>query len=162
VFFEGGAWRIGRGGIGECKVKEAAKMALGIYKKGQGYWTRLMSAIAFGLLVLMGAVWVWDLLATARIGNIETVYVQAAAIVVVLGVFGWLGFYLIALKPKVVDFMIATEGEMKKVNWSNRREVLGSTWVVIALVFIIAMYCFSADRIFQFFFQWVRVLDTVE
>ena len=29
--------------------------------------------------------------------------------------------------------MIATEGEMKKVNWSTRREILGSTWIVIGL-----------------------------
>ena len=32
-------------------------MAVAIYKKGQGYWVRLMSAIACGTLILMGAVW---------------------------------------------------------------------------------------------------------
>ena len=46
-----------------------------------------------------------------------------------------LGF--IARKPsQTVDFMIATEGEMKKVNWSTRREILGSTWVVIAVTML--------------------------
>jgi len=134
-------------------------MAVGIYKKGQGYWTRLMSAIALGLLVLMGVVWLWDLLATARIGSIQTAYVQAASAVIVLAVFGGLGFYLIGLKPKVVDFMIATEGEMKKVNWSSRREVLGSTWVVIVFVILVAIYCLCADLAFETLFRALGVLE---
>ena len=135
-------------------------MAAGIYKKGQGYWTRLMSAIALGLIVLMGVVWLWDLLATARVGTIQTVYLQAAGAVIVLGVFGYLGYYLLARKSGVVDFMIATEGEMKKVNWSSRREILGSTWIVIALTIIIAILCFAYDRVFQLLFQWIDVLET--
>ncbi|MDY7107942.1 MAG: preprotein translocase subunit SecE [Planctomycetota bacterium] len=135
-------------------------MGAGIYKKGQGYWTRLMSAIAFGLIVLMGTVWLWDLLATTKIGDIQTIYVQAGGAVLVLGFFGILGFYLIGRKPAVVDFMIATEGEMKKVNWSSRREVLGSTWIVIALTIFIAILCFAYDRVFQIFFQWMGVLES--
>ncbi len=135
-------------------------MAAGIYKKGQGYWTRLMSAIALGLIVLLGVVWMWDLLATVRVGFAQTVYVQAAATVVVIAVFGWLGYYLVGLKPKVVDFMIATEGEMKKVNWSSRREILGSTWVVIGFTFFIAIYCFSFDLIFEQIMKAMGVLDS--
>ena len=136
-------------------------MAVGIYKKGQGYWTRLMTAIALGLIVLLGVVWMWDLLATVRVGFAQTVYVQAAAAVVVIAVSGWFGYYLIGLKPKVVDFMIATEGEMKKVNWSSRREILGSTWVVIGLTIFIAIFCFSFDFIFQNIMKWIDVLDSV-
>ena len=135
-------------------------MAVGIYKKGQGYWTRLMSAIALGMIVLLGVVWLWDLLATIRVGFAQPVYVQAAVTVVVIAVFGWLGFYLVGLKPKVVDFMIATEGEMKKVNWSSRREILGSTWVVIGLTIFIAIFCFSFDFIFQQLMKWMGVLDS--
>jgi preprotein translocase SecE subunit len=134
-------------------------MAVGIYKKGQGYWTRLMSAIAYGMLVLMGAVWLWKLLAGIRVGDLEPVYVQAIGAVIVLAVFGYLGYQLIGRRPKVVDFMIATEGEMKKVNWSTRREILGSTWVVIGLTMFIAVYCFGFDLIFNKFFQFIGVLD---
>ena len=57
-------------------------MAVGIYKKGQGYWTRLMSAIALGLVVLLGVIWLWDLLAGVKIGNLQTVYIQATAAVI--------------------------------------------------------------------------------
>jgi len=132
----------------------------GIYKKGQGYWTRLMSAIALGLIVLLGVVWLWDLLAAVQIGTFQTVYVQATAAVITGAVFGLLGYYYIGLKPKVVDFMIATEGEMKKVNWSSRREIFGSTWIVIALTIFIALFCFLADRIFQQIFTWIDVLES--
>ena len=135
-------------------------MAAGIYKKGQGYWTRLMTAIALGLIVLLGVVWMWDLLATVRVGFAQTVYVQAAVTVVVIAVSGWFGYYLVGLKPKVVDFMIATEGEMKKVNWSSRREILGSTWVVIGFTFFIAIYCFTFDLLFKQVMTWIDVLES--
>ena len=88
------------------------------------------------------------------------VYIQAVGAVIAIAFFGWLGYYLIGCKPKVVDFMIATEGEMKKVNWSSRREILGSTWVVIAMTLFIAVYCFSFDFVFQIFFRFIDVLET--
>ena len=34
-------------------------MALAIYKPGQGYWTRVMSAVFGGVLVLAAAVWLY-------------------------------------------------------------------------------------------------------
>jgi preprotein translocase SecE subunit len=131
-----------------------------IYKPGQGYWTRLMSAISAGLIVLLGAAWLWDQLRTVQVGEVEPVYIQGAAAVLVIGVFGYLGFWLIGRKPRVVDFMIATEGEMKKVNWSTRREVIGSTWVVIAFTIFIALFCFGWDLFFQFIFRQTGILDT--
>ena len=134
-------------------------MAVGIYKKGQGYWTRLMSAVALGTLTLMGSVWLWDEARAIRIGEIEPVYVSAAAASIFAIVVGLIGFLLLARKPKVVDFMIATEGEMKKVNWSSRREIIGSTWVVIGLTIFIAILCYAFDLIFQALFQAVGVLE---
>ncbi|MBL8964243.1 MAG: preprotein translocase subunit SecE [Phycisphaerae bacterium] len=54
--------------------------------------------------------------------------------------------------------MIATDGEMKKVNWSTRREVLGSTWVVIGACFLIATFLFIVDIAFSSFFEFVGLL----
>ena len=136
-------------------------MAFGIYKKGQGYWTRVMSAIALGMLVLMGAVWLADNLKNVGIGGLEPVYTQAITFIVFLGVALWLGYYLIGRKPKVVDFLIATEGEMRKVNWSSRREIRGSTIVVIGLTCVIAFVIAILDYlIYTPFFQWINVLET--
>ncbi len=135
-------------------------MDAGIYKKGQGYWTRLMSAIGLGMIVLMGCVWIWDVLKAVRIGNVQPIYISAVGAVIFGAVFGVLGFFLIGRKPGVVDFMIATEGEMKKVNWSTRREILGSTWIVIGLTILVALLCFACDLLFQRFFMWINVLES--
>ncbi len=54
--------------------------------------------------------------------------------------------------------MIATEGEMKKVSWSTRRELLGSTKVVIALTVLMAVLLFVVDLMFQSLFSSIGVL----
>jgi len=131
-----------------------------IYKKGQGYWTRTMSAIALGMLALMGAAWLWDNLKNARIGGLEPIYTQTVAFVFVFAGAASLGYYLIGRKPKVVDFLIATEGEMKKVNWSTRREIRGSTIVVIGLTFVIALIISFLDYlVYAPLFTWAKILE---
>jgi len=134
-------------------------MSVGIYKQGQGYWVRLMSAIGWGLLVMMGVVWLWDQLSGVQIGDVEPVYVQGGIAVITVAICGLIGYHLIGRKPKLVEFMIATEGEMRKVNWSTRREVVGSTILVILLTLFIALFCQVADLGFSAFFQWAGVLD---
>lgn len=134
-------------------------MLAGIYKPGQGYWTRVMSAIGAGVIVLMGAVWLWDLFKNIRVGTIQPVLIQFAIALLIVLIFGALTYYLIGVKPRVVDFMIATEAEMKKVNWSTRREIIGSTWVVIGLTFIIGVLCYAFDWMFATLFSWMRVLE---
>ena len=136
-------------------------MSASIYKSGQGYWVRMMSAIGFFLLVLMGIVWLSEQLAVIKFGAIETVYVQGAAAIIVGVTFALIGFWLIGRKQKFVDFMIATEGEMRKVNWSTKREIIGSTILVILLTFFIAIFCQIADLLFSWFFQSIDVLQSV-
>ena len=136
-------------------------MALQVYKKGQGYWTRMMTGIAAGLLIVMGGVWLSDTLGGVRIGSLEPVYLQAGAFVLIMAVFGFLGYYLVGCKPQFVDFLIATEGEMKKVNWSTRREIMGSTWVVIGLTVVIAVIISVLDYlIYSPLFRAVKILES--
>jgi len=134
-------------------------MAAAVYKPGQGYWTRTMSAVGIGLLALLGAIWLWDVLAAVRIEGVQPVYISATGAVIYLGVLGVIAYYLIGLKPRVVDFMIAVEGEMKKVNWSSKREILGSTWVVIGFTLFIAVFCWLFDSGFAWFFTQLDVLE---
>ncbi|MCH7993750.1 MAG: preprotein translocase subunit SecE [Planctomycetes bacterium] len=54
--------------------------------------------------------------------------------------------------------MIATEGEMKKVSWSSKEEVIGSTKVVIMFTFMLALFLFVVDMVFQQVFKWIGVL----
>ena len=133
-----------------------------IYKPGQGFYTRVCSAVALSLLALMGVAWLWKIFATMRfLGTYEPVYGQMVMAVGVLTVLGALGFWLIGSKPRTVDFLIATEGEMKKVNWSTRKEVTGSTTLVIGFTLFLATLCFLLDFVFAVLFKWIHVLDSV-
>ena len=78
--------------------------------------------------------------------------------VVVLVAFALLAWYLLN-KPLLVDFMIATEAEMKKVNWPSRREIKGSTIVVIGGTFLLTMVLFVVDLVFGYIFQKIDILE---
>jgi preprotein translocase SecE subunit len=79
--------------------------------------------------------------------------VCAAFIVAFAGLCWWL-----MNKPTNVDFLIATDSEMKKVNWTSRRELIGSTKVVIIFMFLIAAILFLIDVGFGYLFYMVKVL----
>ncbi len=135
-------------------------MAAEIYKEGQGYWTRTMSAVAAGLLIFMGGSWLWNQLDPVTMGTIQPVYIQAGTTVVFIAVFALVAYYLTCRHRKMVDFLIATEGEMKKVNWSTRREIAGSTWVVIGLTTVIAVIIGLLDLFYSIVFRALNVLET--
>lgn len=135
-------------------------MALGIYKQEQGYWTRLMSAIGGATLALSGGVWLARHFSEATFFNLEPIYIQAAIVAIVFLIFGGLVYRLVYQKPSTSEFLIATEGEMRKVNWSTRREVFGSTVVVITISVFISLLLLLADFLFATFFRTVGVLQT--
>ncbi len=63
--------------------------------------------------------------------------------------------YWIVNKPSIADFMIAAEGEMKKVSWSSRQEITVSTIIVIVVVVIMATLLGTTDLSFKMFFDWL-------
>ncbi len=227
-------------------------MALGIYKPGQGYWVRVMTATLIALATTAVAAWAWSqtatvvsqlpktsftlgirnattevpggttvtLLGTAgpegkqqelgtaivrtpitkaagdqrvlidstemnkgfdagataslravngekiaevseRRGNppVEPLVAQSivATILIVIGAI--LAYYFTATRPKTVDFLIATDYEMKRVNWSTRREIVGSTVIVIIASIALATTLFVFDLTLQWFFKTIDVLQ---
>ncbi len=68
-----------------------------------------------------------------------------------------LGVLWLINKAKTADFLIATEGEMKKVSWSSKKEIIGSTKVVIVTTLILAAILFGVDLTFIFLFGWVGI-----
>jgi len=129
-------------------------MVFSIYKSGQGYWTRVMTAWGTAVLVLAGCAWLWGQLSVIRS---NTIYWQAGVVAAIVAFFTVLMYWRLN-KPRIADFMIATEAEMKKVNWPSRREIIGSTWVVICGTFLIAALLFVVDLGFTAVFQWMNVL----
>ena len=53
------------------------------------------------------------------------------------------------------DFFRDTNSEMKKVTWPNRKEVVGTTVVVIVATVVFAVYLWGCDLIF---FKLIDVL----
>jgi len=132
-------------------------MALEIYKRGQGKYTRGITFAAGTVVAALLARYVW---AQLRGTDLNQYVVYAIPLAVFLG--GVLGMYLLVTRPGPADFMIATEGEMKKVSWSSRREIIGGTKVVITTTLILALLLWVVDMAFAFFFKWVGVLQVGE
>ncbi len=227
-------------------------MALGLYKPGQGYWIRVMTACLIGLIAVASAGWLWtqgDLIAsklpkagytlgvrgttgepvsgqtvellgpgdaagaqpvigtaTVRayrpeaqaievgdvvmtadaqgkvrdiadtagvrsaagfgglvrshtdIPSVEPLYIKGgfAAVVIVAGAV--LAYWLAGMRARTVDFLIDTDFEMKKVNWSTFREIRGSTFVVIGACVLISASLFVFDFFFKTVFQSIGIL----
>jgi len=68
-------------------------------------------------------------------------------------------YYFVAANKSSAEFLIATDGEMRKVNWSSRKDVLGSTWVVIGASVLLAICLLVVDVAFATFFRSINVLD---
>jgi preprotein translocase SecE subunit len=90
---------------------------------------------------------------------VEPMYVQAGAAAAVLLLGALLTYWLVGVRTSTVEFLIATDGEMKKVNWSTWKDIRGSTLVVISASFLIAAGLFGVDFIFSAFFRLIGVLQ---
>ena len=125
-------------------------MVFDIYKPGQGKNTRLLSA--FGLAIIAG-LGCWKLYQQLQARDLN-MWVET---LVPVGVFVGLAFlcFLLVNKHNVADFMIAAEGEMKKVSWSSRQEIAVSTFIVIVVVIIMAILLGTTDLGFRTFFSWL-------
>lgn len=225
-------------------------MAFGIYKPGQGYWVRVMTAVMLGVLTLAAAAWLfgegqrlagalpqsrWTVsLASApaevpapgtpvtieqrtdqgefqaiasgqmvraegavlsiksvhltdenldhtrathvaidqngaparlaivghpvRSAAIEPFYIQGAMAMAAIAIGAIATIWLVGAKPGPVEFLIATDMEMKKVNWSTRRDILRSTNVVIFVSLVMSASLFGIDLLFQTFFKAIGIL----
>lgn len=151
-----------------------------IYKRGQGYWTRMGTAAAALLIAALVVNFLWVNLPVwlrPMFDNSEAIVdlkekalaAQHAATLArnwTLGICaGFLVVYAAVCfwamnKPQNVDFLIATDSEMKKVNWTSRKELWGSTKVVIIFMFLIAFILFGFDVIFGYFFYFITVLKS--
>lgn len=134
-------------------------MASGIYKAGQGYYTRMGTTVGGSLLGLLGLRWLWDYAKDVKIGTINQTYVAFGICCLVGSAIAAVIYVFVFRKAGSSDFLIATEGEMKKVNWSTRREVVGSTGVVISVMAFSTIFLWIIDQAFVFVFSWIGVLE---
>jgi preprotein translocase SecE subunit len=126
-----------------------------IRKKGQGYWTRMGTVAGAALVGALSIQFIYSERQTFRLGDGGA---ELLCGLFALG-YGLLAYYLMN-RPQSVDFLIATDSEMKKVNWTSRKELMGSTKVVILFMFIIAIFLFVMDLFFGYLFYLVGVLKS--
>ena len=132
-----------------------------IVKKGQGYWTRMGTAIGAAFLGIMIAFELYRQIPTFLHGTQKGDNRVAIAVALIFLVVYSLWAFWFTNKQSTVDFLIATDSEMKKVNWTSRAELIGSTRIVIVFMFLIALYLFSCDLLFGGFFKLIGVLKTM-
>lgn len=120
-----------------------------IYKRGQGYYTRLWSGLIAFAIASSGCYVLW-----LKLAVITNLWAKTLVPVGLCVGFGLVIFWLMN-KPAAADFMISAEGEIKKVNWSSRREIAVSTLIVILVVFLMAIMLFAADMLFKSLFMYV-------
>jgi len=125
-------------------------MALDIYKRGQGKYTRIGSSIGAEIIIGLGCLQLYKKLQAADLGLWVETMVPVGLFVALSIVVFW-----IANKQSVANFMIAAEGEIRKVSWSSRKEIAISTFIVIMMVIIMAALLGTTDLGFKLFFMWL-------
>jgi preprotein translocase SecE subunit len=135
---------------------------LKIYKGGQGYYTRVGTAIGAGVMAIWGVLFIND----QFINYLDpkesyAAYLRFGVDVGVLAILSGLVYWVVGLNRKANDFFIATEGEMKKVSWSSWPDVIRSTQVVIFAVVAMGIFLFVADLFFMRLFGAIGVLKGI-
>lgn len=123
-------------------------MRMQIYKPGQGKYTRLCSGFVVAIVAALGC---WRLYQKLEASDLN-LWVVTMVPVGVFVAFAVLAFWLLN-RASLADFLIAAEGELKKVNWSSRKEVVVSTVVVIVVVVTMAVLLGTTDLVFQLIFR---------
>lgn len=113
---------------------------------------------AFGPAVGTGSLWNARIIDAQGIPAFQIVYVQAGVATVILLIGGLLVYFYVGRKPSSAEFLISTDGEMRKVNWSTKKIILDSTYVVIAASILIAGFIFLWDVLISNFFKIIHVV----
>ncbi len=125
-------------------------MNLKIYKRGQGKNTRLWTGLVCFVIAAYGCVVLHQKLQAAT----DNVWIETLLPAGVCAVFASLIWWL-SNRPSVADFLIAAEGEIKKVSWSSRREIVNSTIVVIIVVAVMSAGIGFWDILLGYFFSGI-------
>lgn len=114
----------------------------GLYKRNQGRIARQVTFAALAIIVSLGCFrlsqfWI-DAAPAVRFG------IPGALLVVGL----WTCYRIVNIS-RFADFLISVEGEMAKVSWPSRSELIRSSIVVIVTVIFLAAVLFAYDLIWN-------------
>lgn len=151
--------------------------AWGVYKKGQGVYSRIVVGIALGVLGLYAAISLHNVLLdlpnVAQNTRIPLVGLGLTwGLICSFALFAVLGFLIYifvagmetGVRPldnsgkRVVEFLIETQGELQKVSWPTKYELVGSTAVVIISVVVIGIFVLGVDWFVSLIMGYIGVL----
>lgn len=148
-----------------------------VYRKGQGSSARILVGIALGLIALFAA---YSLHGTLI--NLPTFFggvrIPLLSLPLTWGLIGAFFFFLFSVAfvgilvgcfetginkidnagKGVVGFLIDTQGELQKVSWPTRQELIGSSIVVVICAVVLGTYIFGIDRLVTTVMRLVSVL----
>ena len=154
---KGGKGSQGPGGPKAARPEDRGSL-FRVYKPGQGYWTRLGTGIGVAFVILLTVFWFLreQLIAYTTLDQSPAaLYGVLLGALALLGVVGW----WVINRPKHAKFLIETDGEMKKVTWTSRNELVRSTQVVVIFMFLTAAVLFAYDVLFGYLFYFLDVLQ---
>lgn len=122
-----------------------------LYKPGQGKILRWGTVGAMALLVLTGTFWLAMREFAASTPIVQTI---AGAVWTLIG--AGITFWMVN-SPKMAEFLIMTESEMRKVSWPTRKDVIAATKVVILCTLILGVLLWIVDLLFLSFFKAIGV-----
>jgi preprotein translocase subunit SecE len=122
-----------------------------VYKPKQGWYARIYTALGLGVIAGAGA---WRILYDSRDYALQWHFGLPALFALVLG---WIIFRLVHFPP-FAEFLIATEAEMNRVSWTSKDDLIRATTVVLATVFIMAVFLFLVDTLWTFVLRLIGVL----
>ena len=125
---------------------------VGVYKPNQGKLVRQLTFAAIALALFFGC---WQLLEYMRQADGGPTQYVVPGVLLLLG--GWIAYRLVNF-PQFADFLISVEGELNKVSWPGRAEVVRSAIVVIFVIFFLAALLFGFDVLWQTIFQAIGVI----
>jgi len=127
-------------------------------RPGQGKWPRFLTAASAISISLFGCLTLHDSLAYEEFNvgalTIPWVNYQVTWPILISGLVFLVclaGTYFLVNSRRIVDFLLDTESEVKKVAWPGWNEVLGSSIVVIFTVLILSLYIAGVDMVFDWF-----------
>lgn len=141
-------------------------MPFSYYKKTEGTTIRVVAAVSLLLIVLYGCYALYSFVPPIDTNydpprdtfwgtgwsmpffDVKITYGLLISFVLFV-LIGLLVYLWILNKPKTGDFLIETEGELKKVSWPSRQQYMGSSIAVIVSVVLLGLFLLFADKILQ-------------
>jgi len=123
---------------------------VGLYKPSQGRITRQVTCAVLWVVFLLASLRLYQMLYDQEVWQ----YIAPFGLLVI----GFWASYRVVNYARFADFLIAVEAEMNKVSWPSRAELMRSSFVVIFVIFFLAMVLFGYDVLWQAVFKWFGVL----